>query len=53
MDVVSSLRSLLEDQSHMPYLFDVIDGTHLDHKELEENIKRVGTVIFARSRRAD
>jgi len=49
MDVVSSLRSLLEDQSPMPYLFDVIDGTHLDHKELKEHIQRVGIVIFAKS----
>jgi predicted nucleotidyltransferase len=49
MDVISSLRSLLEDQSHMPYLFDVIDGTHLDHKELEEHIEQVGILIFTKS----
>jgi predicted nucleotidyltransferase len=49
MNVVSSLRSLLEDQSHMPYFFDVIDGTHLTHKELEEHIERVGILIFSKS----
>lgn len=48
--VVSKLHSLLEDQSHMPYLFDVIDGSHLMHQVLKEHIERVGQVIYEKSK---
>ncbi|NLM42645.1 MAG: nucleotidyltransferase domain-containing protein [Clostridiales bacterium] len=45
-DTISSLHSLLEDESPLPYLFDIVDYTHLDHKELKEHIDRVGIVIY-------
>lgn len=47
-DTVSSLHSLLEDESPLPYLFDIVDYTHLDHKELREHIDRVGIIIYER-----
>jgi predicted nucleotidyltransferase len=47
--VISKLHSLLEDQGPLPYLFDVVDGTHLAHQALKEHIERVGQVIFVRS----
>jgi predicted nucleotidyltransferase len=49
IDVISKLHALLEEGSHMPYFFDVVDGTHLNHLELNEHIARVGEVIFARN----
>lgn len=48
IDTISSLHSLLEDESPLPYLFDIVDYTHLEHKELKEHIDRVGIVIYER-----
>ena len=45
-DIVSKLHSKLEDESPLPYLFDIVDYTHLDHMELREHIERVGRVIY-------
>lgn len=45
-DVLAKLHSLLEDQGPLPYLFDVVDYTHLNHKELKDHIDRVGKVIY-------
>ena len=42
---VSKLHSILEDESPMPYLFDIVDYTHLTNDELKEHIDRVG-IIF-------
>lgn len=47
-NTVSRLRSLLEEQSPMPYFFDVVDYTHLTHEQLREHIARVGKTIFSR-----
>jgi CobQ-like glutamine amidotransferase family enzyme len=30
----------------MPYLFDIVDFTHIEHTELKEHIERVGKVIY-------
>lgn len=48
-DTVATLHSMLEDQGPLPYFFDVVDYTHLEHKELKEHIDRVGKVIFRRN----
>lgn len=47
-DTISNLHSMLEDKSSMPYMFDIVDYTHLKHKELKGHIKRVGQVIYER-----
>ncbi|PFM75222.1 DNA polymerase III subunit beta [Bacillus sp. AFS077874] len=47
--IVSKLHARLEDLSHMPYLFDIVDGTHLTHQALKRHIERVGQVIFKKS----
>jgi predicted nucleotidyltransferase len=47
-DTLSRLHAILEDESPMPYFFDIIDGTHLAHQGLQEHIDRVGQVIFER-----
>lgn len=43
---VSHLHSILEDESPMPYFFDIVDYTHLTHEKLKEHINRVGKVIY-------
>lgn len=47
-DVVARLHSMLEDESPMPYFFDVINVNHLDNHDLKLHIERVGKVIFQR-----
>lgn len=47
-NTLSSLHSMLEEQSPLPYLFDIIDYTHLKHNDLKEHIDRVGSTIFER-----
>ncbi len=45
-DTLSALHSMLEEQGPLPYFFDVVDYTHLNHQELKEHIDRVGKVIY-------
>lgn len=52
-DTVSAVHSMLEEQGPLPYFFDIVDYTHLDHKDLKEHIDRVGKVIFERTRAAE
>ncbi|MEG0014476.1 MAG: nucleotidyltransferase domain-containing protein [Cellulosilyticaceae bacterium] len=47
-DTLSRLHAILEEQSPLPYLFDIVDYTHLDHPELKDHISRLGEVIFER-----
>jgi predicted nucleotidyltransferase len=45
---IAHLLFMLEEDSPMPYLFDIVDYTHLAHQELKEHIERVGLTIFER-----
>lgn len=47
-DTVSRLHGILEDESPMPFFFDVVDFSHLIHQELKEHIARVGKIIYKR-----
>ncbi|QZY55571.1 nucleotidyltransferase family protein [Crassaminicella profunda] len=47
-DTLSRLHAMLEDQGPLPYFFDIVDYTHLNHKELKEHIDRVGKIIYYR-----
>lgn len=49
LDVVAKVHFILEEQSKMPYLFDVVDYTHLTAGALREHIDRVGVMIFRQS----
>ena len=40
-DTISALHSMLEEQGPLPYFFDIVDYTHLNHKELKDHIDRV------------
>jgi uncharacterized protein len=46
---ISRLHAILEDESPMPYLFDIVDYTHLTHEKLREHIDRVGILIFVKN----
>src|SRR5690554_5937163 len=45
-NTVSSLHAKLEEEGPLPYFFDIVDYTHLNHKELQDHIDRIGKVIF-------
>ncbi|MFA5880057.1 MAG: nucleotidyltransferase domain-containing protein [Candidatus Margulisiibacteriota bacterium] len=45
---VSRLQAIFEDESPMPYKFDIVDYSHLNHDELKEHINRVGVVFYER-----
>jgi len=45
---LSRLHAILEDESPMPYFFDIVDYSHLSHKELKNHIDRVAIVFFTR-----
>lgn len=45
-DVVAKLHNLLEEESPMPYMFDVVDYTHLVSNLLKEQIDSVGKTIY-------
>lgn len=45
-DTISKLHALLEDESPMPYRFDIVDYTHLSHENLKSHIDRIGVPIF-------
>lgn len=48
-DTVSRVHYLLEDIGPLPYCFDVVDYSHLNHKDLKEHIDRVGKIIFIKN----
>jgi predicted nucleotidyltransferase len=50
-DTVSALHAMLEEKGPLPYFFDIVDYTHLSHKELKEHIDRVGKVIFEKGKK--
>lgn len=48
---VSKLHWLLEEESPMPYFFDIVDYNTISNQELKSHIDRVGIVIYTRSPR--
>lgn len=45
-NVLSKLHSLLEDESPMPYFFDILDYTHTINEEIKKHIDWVGIPIY-------
>ncbi|MBS5885659.1 MAG: hypothetical protein E6300_14005 [Clostridium sp.] len=39
----------LENQGQLPYLFDIVDYTHLTNDELKSHIDRAGKVIYIKN----
>lgn len=45
-NVLSILHANLEEESPMPYLFDIVDYTHSENEDIKEHIDRVGVIIY-------
>lgn len=45
-DVVAKLHNMLEEESPMPYMFDVVDYTHLGDNVLKKQIDSNGKIIY-------
>lgn len=46
---IVQLADVLNEESPLPYFFDVIDYTSIDEPKLTEHINRVGVPIFTRT----
>jgi uncharacterized protein len=44
--VVRTVRYILNEETRMPYRFDVVDATHLSHAGLKEQIEKAGVVVY-------
>ena len=51
--VVASLSFLLNEDSAMPYFFDIVHFEAISEKELIEHINRVGQCLYSRENRAE
>ena len=47
-DTVSRLHAILEEESPMPYYFDIVDFFHITHESLKDHIDRVGKIIYTK-----
>lgn len=45
---IARLHEALEEESPMPYFFDIVDYGQISNEKLKEHIDRVGVVIFNR-----
>ncbi len=45
---VSSLRTELNEESLLPYKFDVLDASNLSNKELADHIRSFGRILWKR-----
>lgn len=46
---ISSIKDLLQEESPMPYLFDIVDYTHCKSLELKEHIDTYGVIIYKKN----
>lgn len=53
LSVAAHLNYILQEESPMPYFFDVIDYTHLKNKNLRSMIKRKGKIIYERNKKGN
>ena len=45
-DIIARLHDILEEESSMPYYFDVVDYTHLEDISIKNHIDRVGKKVY-------
>ena len=48
-NTVSKIHSILEEESPMPYFFDIVDYSHLKNDELKKHIDRIGVVFYIKT----
>jgi len=44
--ITSTISGILNEESPLPYFFDVLDYNHIDNKELKNHIDQVGKQIY-------
>jgi predicted nucleotidyltransferase len=47
-DIIHQLRSRLNEQLPLPYMFDIVDATHVTNASLIDHIREFGIEIFSR-----
>ncbi len=47
-NIIITISGILNDESPLPYKFDIIDYYALEHEKLKEHIDRVGRIIYTR-----
>lgn len=47
-DVIANVHYLLEEESPMPYMFDIVNYNKLENIKLKEHIDRVGITIYSK-----
>ena len=47
-DAIARLHTMLEEESPMPYFFDILDYSHTPHADIRAHVDRVGIVIYER-----
>lgn len=45
-EIVSNVSSILNEETNMPYKFDIIDYNSITNLDFKEHIDRVGMIIF-------
>ena len=48
---VIDLSAQLNERLPLPYFFDVVDFSHLNHPDLKEHIKKFGRVFYEKARK--
>jgi predicted nucleotidyltransferase len=48
-ETMADCQLKLEEETMLPYKFDILDYTHLTHRELKEHIDRVGVPFYIRA----
>jgi predicted nucleotidyltransferase len=48
-NTISKLHAILEEESPMPYFFDIFDYNHSDSNDLKAHVDRVGITIYEKS----
>lgn len=46
--VIARIKDKLQEESPMPYLFDIVDFTHSESDNLKEHIRKFGIEFFSR-----
>jgi len=46
---IAKIKDLLQEESPMPYLFDIVDYSHCQSEDLKAHIKQYGIVLYERS----
>jgi uncharacterized protein len=49
IDIKGKIHSQLDEETNMPYFFDVIDVNSISNKDLLDHIERIGIVIYERA----